>query len=342
MEKGDFVKDIVPNKRMRGFFIVQAPDIRSSSNGPFWFLRLSDRTGDIPAKIWFPKSAEFSAIPAGSLAFAEGQARLYREQTEITLDAFRLLDPARDDAPDLADLLKSSPFDRDEMFAELENLCRTYFTWQPWRKLVFSVLKDSELGALFRIYPAATRMHHAYVGGLLEHTLGVFKLCCFLADRYPYLDRQTLLAGALFHDIGKLREFCGAWGMEYSDDGKLQGHIMLGLEILAPFLARSGLDDALQQHLKHLLLSHHGKLEFGSAKLPQTAEALALSYADDLDAKLFTARDLFSENDAGCWSARQFSLDRQLFHARRTPDCQKTDRARKNASREQCLSLLKE
>jgi 3'-5' exoribonuclease len=188
--------------------------------------------------------------------------------------------------------------------------------------MVFSVLQNRELRAAFRIWPAAKSIHHAYAGGLLEHTLGVFGLCRRIADHYPELDRQTLLAGAIFHDIGKIREYSGGIANDYTTEGRLLGHLELGLELLAPYLADSGLEEHLQRHLKHLVLSHHGEPEFGTARLPQTPEALALHHADNLDAKMAQCRGLFARlADGGQeWTPWQQTLGRQMHRPGRTPD----------------------
>ena len=217
---------------------------------------------------------------------------------------------------------------------------------------MLAVLNNQELRASFRVCPAAKGVHHAYVGGLLEHTLSVFRLCRRIADQYPELDRQALLAGALFHDFGKIREFSGGLANDYTDEGRLLGHLMLGVEMLAPYLAKSGLDEGLQRHLKHLILSHHGELQFGAVRQPHTAEALALHYADNLDAKMAQCRGLFDQlgGEGQDWTPWQATLGRPLYRAPRTPEASKPETAasassaakgRKKAVREECLSLLK-
>ena len=216
--------------------------------------------------------------------------------------------------------MPASPYDLDEMMAELHELITREFIHKPWRKFVQAVFRDAELAAAFRVCPAAKSVHHAYVGGLLEHSLGVFKLCRRLADQYAELDRQTLLAGAIFHDIGKIREFSGGLVNDYTDEGRLIGHLELGIEMLAPFWQKAGLEEGLVRHLKHLILSHHGEPAFGAVRLPQTAEALVLHYADNIDAKMAQCRGLFAalEAEEG-WTPYQSTLSRALFRGPRTP-----------------------
>ena len=352
MEKGSYVKDIGPASEARGLFVVSQAAQGQSRNGPYWRLTLADASGSLEAKIWHPLSAEFSDIPVGSVVWAEGRAGLYRDQVQLTVEQLRPLSEEEGAAVDHAALLPASPFSLDEMLDELLALCKEEFSHAPWRKLVLGVFNNQELRASFRVCPAAKGVHHAYVGGLLEHTLSVFRLCRRIADQYPELDRQALLAGALFHDFGKIREFSGGLANDYTDEGRLLGHLMLGVEMLAPYLTKSGLDEGLQRHLKHLILSHHGELQFGAVRQPHTAEALALHYADNLDAKMAQCRGLFDQlgGEGQDWTPWQATLGRPLYRAPRTPEASKPETAasassaakgRKKAVREECLSLLK-
>lgn len=344
MEKGVFVKDIVPNAEAAGIFAVREAVQAQSRNGPYWRLILADASGDIEAKIWHPLSAGFSEIPAGTLVQAQGHASLYRSTLQLAIEQFRPLTSEESASVDQTMLVPSSPVAPETMFEELKALCREEFTHKPWRTLALAALDDPELGPAFRIAPAAKSVHHAYAGGLLEHTLGVFRLCRRLADQYPELDRQTLLAGALFHDFGKIREFSGGIANDYTDEGRLMGHLMLGVSLLAPLLARSGLETPLRTHLEHLILSHHGELEYGAVRQPQTPEALALHYADNLDAKLAQCRGLFAalDGEAPGWTPWQATLGRPMYRAARTPEQRPpARRGRKQARREECLSLLK-
>ncbi|WP_165079441.1 MULTISPECIES: HD domain-containing protein [unclassified Desulfovibrio] len=344
MEKGDFVKDIVPNAEASGIFAVAEASLAQSRNGPYWRLVLADASGSIEAKIWSPLSGEFSEIAPGTLAEVEGRASLFRSAVQLAVEKFRPLDATEAPRVDQTAFLPASPYPLDAMFDELMALCREEFTHKPWRKLVFAVLEDAELAPLFRLSPAAKSVHHAYAGGLLEHTLGVFKACRRMAEQYPELDRQALLAGALFHDFGKIREFSGGFSNDYTTEGRLLGHLMLGVELLAPFLARSGLEPGLQEHLRHLILSHHGELEFGAVRQPHTPEALALHYADNLDAKLAQCRGLFAalDGEGPGWTPWQATLGRPMYRPPRTPAARPpAPKGRKNARREECLSLLK-
>lgn len=290
MQKGIFVKDMAAPNEAEGVFVITLAAQGSSRNGPYWRLVLADASGSVEAKIWSPLSASFPALHTGSFFYAHGRVSTFRDQLQFTVEEGRLLSPEEGAALDLADFMPASPYPLDAMMDELMGLIREEFRYKPWRKLVDGVFKNEELREAFRTCPAAKGVHHAYAGGLLEHTLSVFKLCRRLADQYPELDRQTLLAGALFHDFGKIREFSGGIANDYTDEGRLLGHLEICVEMLAPYLERSGLEPELQRHLKHLVLSHHGTLEFGAVRVPQTAEALVLHYADNIDAKMAQCR----------------------------------------------------
>lgn len=319
MEKGYFVKDIVPQKFIEGIFIIRsAANAIAKNNNPYWNLTLEDVSGEISAKIWSPLSKKFSTIKTPGLAAVAGYCEEYNgvPQLKISNLAFLSDDEQKTLPPDW--FMRNTTQDTDTAYAELLEICASEFVYPPWRRLILSILEDKEIGSLFKEKPAAAKIHHAYKGGLLEHTLGVCRLCRHFADQYSELDRQTLLAGAILHDIGKIREYTSDTVIDDTQEGRLLGHIFLGFEIIAPFLAKSGLDKPLQEHLKHLILSHHGQLEFGAAKLPQTAEAMALHYADNLDAKLAQLGELCAKSKSE-WSERSYLLERRIWLATKTP-----------------------
>lgn len=338
MEKGVCVKDIVPNARVNGLFVIAEASLAQSRNGPYWRLVLSDATGRIDAKIWSPLSLEYRHIPGGSVAAVAGAASVFKDELQLNIERFRLLSEDETSSVQLRELVPSSKRHPEEMFAELRAGALEELSWKPWRKLIISILDNAEIKASLLRMPGAKSIHHAFVGGLLEHTLGVFNLCRKFCDQYRELDRQTLLAGAILHDIGKTREFSGGIVNDYTDSGRLIGHMLLGLELIAPFLAKSSLEQPLQEHLRHLVLSHHGQAEYGAPIKPQTAEALALHYADNLDAKLAQCRSLFAGGEEpGAWSDWQRTLERPVFLAARTPAPTAIQR-----TEQRCLSLLKE
>lgn len=340
MEKGVYVKDIVPNCDLAGVFVISNPSLGKARNGPYWRITLNDASGSVEAKIWHPLSEQFEEMPSGKLARVVALSSLYKDQLQLAVNELEILDDEAGAAFPPSCFMPSSERDPEDMLFELRSGALEEFTHRPWRKLILGLLNDSEIRESLKVFPAAKSVHHAYAGGLLEHTLGVFNLCRKLADQYPQLDRQALLAGALLHDIGKIREFSGGFANDYTDEGRLVGHMLLGLELIGPFLARSGLEPNLKNHLRHLILSHHGQREFGAPCLPQTAEAFALHHADNVDAKMAQCRSLFPlDAQSGTWSPWQATLERRIYLPDATPQ---PDARRPRKQDGQCLSLLKE
>ena len=318
------IADITPGSEICSLLLVGAASLLQARNGPFWRLELKDASGNIEARIWSPLSQQYTDIPSGSIVEVSGRTESFREHLQLNVTALRLLSPEEASAVDVSMLLPSSKRPAQEMYDELLGLCKKVLTHKPWRKFVLGVLQDETIRTRLMTAPAAKALHHSWVGGLLEHTLSVASLCMLMCDHYPMLDRQTLLAGAVCHDLGKLWELSGGLDTSYTDEGQLIGHIVLGLEKLERPLAKSGLEPELVMHFKHLILSHHGLLEYGSPKMPQTAEAFALHHADDMDAKLAQVSTLFPASDGGepAWSPYQRSLDRPIYQAPRTPNMQ--------------------
>ncbi len=344
MQEHVFIKDILPDVKIEGIFLVGAASQLQARNGPFWKVELRDASGSMEAKIWSPLSQEFSEIPAASFVSIVGRTSLYREQLQLTIDTLDILPEEAVAGLDMASYVSTSPYDVEEMWEELETLCKKELTHKPWRKFVFSVLKDEELCKAWKACPAAKSVHHAYRGGLLEHSLGVAKLAMNTANQYSEIDRQVLLVGAIFHDLGKIWEFTYGLVTDYSDEGRLLGHMQLALDYLQPYLQKSGLEAGLIMHFKHLILSHHGTYEFGSARLPQTAEAMLLHYMDNIDAKMAQCRELFAplQEEESAWTPYQRTLERQMFKAVPTPQKESSaPKAPKNPVEAQCLSLLK-
>ena len=328
-----WAKNVSSGDDVQGLYLVASASQLQAKNGPFWRLELKDASGVLEARVWAPLSLQFSDLTAGSIVDVEGRAENFRDKLQVNINALRLLTQEETESVDTAAFLPSSRRPPQDMLEELEELCRKECTHKPWRKFILSVLRDDAVRGPLLVMPAARSVHHAWVGGLLEHTLSVATLCLRLCDHFPDLDRQTLLVGAVCHDLGKIWEFTGGLANDYTDEGRLVGHINICLEKLDRHLAKSGLSDGLALHFRHLILSHHGQYEYGSPRLPQTAEAFALHYADNLDAKLTQSRSLFADMDdaESGWSPYQKTLDRALFQAPRTPD---TSKQAENASNE--------
>lgn len=324
LQKTQFIKDIAPGDEIDTLFLLAQAVQAQARNGPFWRLELKDRTGTLEAKIWSPLSQNIPALQPGSLVRACGRVSLYRDRLDLNVEAFQVICVDDWSGVDAALFLPAAKQRPEAMWRELEALCGRTMRHPPWRKFIRLLLDDPFISEHLKTAPAAKGVHHAYCGGLLEHTLGVAGLCMKLADSYPQLDRQLLLAGAVCHDLGKLWELCGGPAPDYTDPGRLLGHIELGLEAVSPYLHQAGLEPELCLHLKHLIISHHGELEFGSPKRPKTAEAFALHFADNIDARMAQLREVLGAMPpAGAggsnWSPFQATLSRFLYRAMPTP-----------------------
>ncbi len=279
-----FIKDIKEGLEVDAPFLLEGVRLGQTKSGrPYVGLKLKDRTGRIEARVWEDAEQFFELFHDGDLAQIRGVGESFQGQMQLKItQAVKL---SMDDV-DLALLLPASPFDPREMFKELLNLVRSIA--DPHLKgLLEDILNDEELMKRFKQAPAAKRFHHAYIAGLLEHTLAVVRAADAVARLYPVLNRDLLLTGAVIHDLGKVREFDMEAGGDYTTEGRLLGHVIIGLEILEKKLAaRAEFPEDLARLLKHMIASHHGEYEFGSPKKPKILEALALYALDDLDAKL--------------------------------------------------------
>lgn len=320
LNKKTFVNDLVPGQKVEEIFVLAEARQQQARNGPYWLLRLQDSQGMVEAKIWSPVSQRYAEFLPGTLIRIQGQVVSFRDQIQITVEQADVLDLAEQDV-DWSLFLPRSSRDPALLLKDVEELCTRHLRHEPWRTFCLTTLRDETVRARLLTAPGAKTLHHAYIGGLLEHTLAVCRLCMTISAHYPQLDRETMLAGAVFHDLGKAWELTAGVQREYTNEGRLLGHIQLGLEVLGPFLENApGLTPELKLHFKHLLISHHGEYEFGSPKRPKTLEALVLHYADNLDAKMNMVEQLL-ENTPGqeSWTPYQRSMERQFYRAVHTP-----------------------
>lgn len=348
--KQQWIEDIAPGDEVRSLFLLSAASQQQARNGPFWRLEIRDATGALEARIWSPASQQYPELSAGRIAEVEGRAESFKEQLQVNVTRLRVLDDNEADPADTAAFLPSSERPPADMLAELEALCRAELSHKPWKTFALAVLNDPDVRPLLLAAPAAKGVHHAWVGGLLEHTLSVSRLCLRLAEQYPHLDRQTLLVGAMFHDLGKIWELTGGLANDYTDEGRLIGHINLCVERLDRHLRKAGVAPELATHFRHLVLSHHGQYEYGSPRLPQTAEAFVLHFADNLDAKITQCRGLFpaealaDPERPGLWSSWQSTLGRAVYlppHTPAAPAAGDKRRADPEPRLKQCSLLLK-
>ncbi len=335
------IRDMHDGQTIDGIFAIADARQAESRNGPYWNLTLRDATGRVGAKIWSPLSLSVPALCSGMIVRIGGKTGTYRDQLQLTVSAIDIFED-EPDADLLARLVPVSDPPPEKLLESLEDLLREHLHHRPWKNFCFKVLGDEDIRARLLTAPGAKAIHHAYVGGLLEHTLAVTRLSLELSRLYPEVDRDVLLAAAAFHDLGKAWELTGGLEQDFTDQGRLLGHIQIGLDVLAPFLAKAkNLEPELALHLKHCILAHHGELAFGSPKRPKTAEALVLHFADMIDSKLKTYNESFAEDTGeGDWSPYVRSMERYLFKPAKTPG-NDTERKQNKGPSQLCLLPLK-
>ncbi|MBQ1844947.1 MAG: HD domain-containing protein, partial [Desulfovibrio sp.] len=302
MEKGQWIKDLSERTpAVDGIFAVASAERMVTKSGQdFWKLRLVDKTGSIEGKIWsdFSGFLHPDRLAAGDLVrIQRGKLNEWKGTRQITANTAELVEPEAVPAADRTEWFSlPSGYDGEKAFDELMALAAEEFSSPAWRSIVDGFFGDPARAEAFKAASAAASMHHVGAGGLCVHTLEVFKICRAMADLYPAMDRQTLLAGALFHDIGKLEEMrSAAFATEYTLNGNLVGHMVLGVQMLKPLIDASGLPAGVAAHFCHLILSHHGQPEFGAVKAPASMEAFTLHHADMLSSHLNTKERLIGE-----------------------------------------------
>jgi len=275
------------------FFIASAKQVRSRKDGaPYFALTLADSTGQAEARMW--ETAEAGEFAAGDVVKVRGQVRRYQERFQINVERIRRAEAGEFD---LSDFVPRTERDIDELWTELVGYVES-FTDPHLQSLVQSFLNDPGIAAALREAPAAKSMHHAWLGGLLEHVVSLLGICDLAAKHYG-VHRDLLLTGVVLHDIGKLQELRWGTSFDYTVEGQLLGHITIGVGMIEEKMsALPGFPPELRTLVLHLILSHHGRYEFGSPKLPMIPEALLLHYLDDMDAKMQTMRSEFARNVA--------------------------------------------
>lgn len=279
--KGQYVNELAEGARVDAPFALRAKEMRAARTGDAYLsLELADRTGQMPA-VQFRPTTEAAAVPVGTVVQVRGTVTSFRGMKRISVDSLR---PAG--RWDAEDLLAAGARPRDELAQELRGLV-VGVKDPEMRRVLTAVFGDKEFFERFCVCPGSQSFHHAHLGGLLEHTIAVAGLCRILAEQYPEADGDLLVTAALLHDIGKCDELAYDTSIEYTDAGRLLGHLVLGVTRLRESLGRRRVKIGAQRlaHLEHALLSHHGELEWGSPKRPSTLEALLLHHADNLDAK---------------------------------------------------------
>ena len=321
---------------MKDFFVIDAPRFENMSvttyfsllsvqardkkqgTGQYLALVLGDKTGSFDARMWEEFAEALATCGEGCYVKVQGQIQKYQSKFQITLTKMRL---AAESEIEPADFVPVTQFDVEAMWIELRGYVEAFVN-ADLKRLVFAFLDDVEIGEAYRKAPAAKVLHHAWIGGLLEHVLTLVRVCRATAPFYPEVDVDLLVTGAILHDVGKVKELSWKSSFSYTLEGQLIGHISIAQAMLREkVVALAPFPDKLRVLVEHMVLSHHGKFEFGSPKLPMTPEAILLSALDDLEAKMQTMRSEFGRDLANGKSGAQTtewvrSMERALLNSR--------------------------
>ena len=317
--KDIYVADVgkFENQAVTAFFAVRSKQLRSRKDGgQYMAVTLGDRTGQIESRMWENFAEAAPGFETGDVVKIRAEVSRYNDRFQLNLEKLRR---ATADEFELADYVPQTSKDVDELWSTLVRSVDSFT--DPWLQvLVRSFVNDPLIATAFREAPAAKSLHHAWIGGLLEHVASLVGICDLAAHHYPEINRDLLLTGAILHDIGKLEELRWGTTFDYTLEGQLVGHITLGVVMIEKKLATlPGFPSQLRILVEHMVLSHHGKLEFGSPKLPMIPEAVLFHYLDDLDAKMHTMRGEFERHQAQGGEAGEMtdwvrSMDRPLLN----------------------------
>jgi 3'-5' exoribonuclease len=302
------------NKIITSSFVVTTKQVKPKKNGePYLALTLADRCGQIEAKMWDNVEDAIDSFEQDDFLKVKGLLNKYKNRFQITVHKVRRMS---DTEVDFADYLPKTTKDIGELWQALEDFVGS-FQDAYLRTLVQAFMADPEIATAYRSAPAAKTLHHAYIGGLLDHVVSLFRSCDLVSRNYPQINRDLLLTGAFLHDIGKIHELSYSRSFSYTSRGQLLGHMIIELEMLQARIAQiPDFPDRLKTLLEHLIISHHGQYEFGSPKLPMFPEALMLHYLDDLDSKMESMRAHFereAETESN-WTSYNSSLGRTLLN----------------------------
>jgi 3'-5' exoribonuclease len=305
------------NKVVTTSFVVSNKQIKSKKSGePYLDLTLMDRTGTIQAKMWDNVEECSDSFEQDDIVKIKGLINKYNQRWQLTIHKIRKMDEAE---IDFSDYLPKTSKNVDELWQTLGEFVASI--GEPHlRQLLELFMADPDVARAYRNAPAAKTMHHAFIGGLLDHVVSLFRSCDLVARNYEFINRDLLLTGAFLHDIGKVHELSYARSFSYTTEGQLLGHLVIDLEMLHTKLAQvPGFPPQLKILVEHLIISHHGQYEFGSPKLPMFPEALMLHYLDDLDSKMEAMRAQFERDSEleSAWTGYNSALQRPLLNTQK-------------------------
>jgi len=313
MTKDLFVTDIEAGNKINGMFLVTEKNLAVSQKGaPYLNLRLRDKTGEIDGRVWENAIQFNKSFQKGDVIALRSRAVSYRNVMQLSISHIEKVD---DSAIEPVDYSPASSFNTDDMFEKLMVFVEGIKS-PPLQELLNAIFHDEQILTAFKQAPAAKGLHHCYIGGLLEHTLSVTQLLDMAAQHYRNVNRDLLITGGILHDIGKIYELSFAKMIDYTDKGRLVGHIVIGVELVDQKIATlNDFPEQLALELRHILLSHHGVLEFGSPKRPKTLEAQIVNMIDDLDAKVNAFQGFIdsSSNDESHWTPYHRLFERFIY-----------------------------
>lgn len=309
-----YIETLHEGDRVNDIYLCKAKTSAMTKTGkPYESVVLQDKTGSLDAKIWDPNSIGIDDFEPLDYIEVNGEVTSFQGAIQLNVKRARKVSEGEYNPQDY---LPVSNKDIDAMYNEILNYINkvnnTYL-----KQLLKSFFEDEEFAKKFKQHSAAKTVHHGFIGGLLEHTLGVANLCNYFANAYPVLNRDLLITAALFHDIGKVYELSAFPSNDYTDDGQLLGHIVMGVEMVGEKIREiDGFPKKLASELKHCIVAHHGELEYGSPKKPALAEAVALNLADNADAKMETLTEIFSAaSDNKDWLGYNRTLESNIRKA---------------------------
>lgn len=314
-----FINQIQPGQQVNDIYLISQPVLRSTTRGDLYIaMYVSDKTGKLNCRVWQATEELFNSLPKEGFVQIKGRSELYQNTLQIVADQLMSVSAEK---VKVDDYLPRTEKNIQQMFEEIIQILAVIKN--PFIKaLVDEFLKDKELMKKFCTAPAATQNHHSYIGGLLEHTHSMLSVAKAIMPYYPQLQSDLVLAGIFLHDMGKTEELSYDMAFSYTDSGQLIGHIVQTILMVSnktKVLEKAGLtvDKQILENLEHIILSHHGQYEFGSPKLPMTAEAFLVSLLDNIDAKINQVTERI-ENEPGetNWTAYVKTLEAKLYRKR--------------------------
>lgn len=295
-----YINTLVEGETIRNIYLCKGKRSAETRNGkPYDNLILQDKTGTLDGKVWDPNSSGIADYDEKDFIEVFGEVISYNNNLQLNIRQIR---KAAEDEYVPADYMPTTEKSTDVMYEELLGYIRRIANPYLRQAVEYYFVKDEAFIKRFKAHSAAKSVHHGFSGGLLEHTLSVVKLCEYMVGAYPILNQDLLYTAAICHDIGKTKELSSFPDNDYTDDGQLLGHIVIGVEMISDAVRTiPGFPEKLASELKHCIVAHHGELEYGSPKKPALAEALALNFADCTDAKMQTLTEIFKEKNSNEW-----------------------------------------